>query len=293
MNPDILTGHFERIGAELEVTLHEGPRSDSWSWRRQRRITRPAETEYVLNVEDRGRSGERFTLEIWPSRLDRLEFVTADMRPEWQHLLLLVKRIDAQRVEVSRDKFLCGHDERHWFIASLPEKRGLANVADALEALKPDEAAASQVRHAVRPKNRHRRRNAGYIRQGEWFFIPAPGFQPDDEWDILRNEPLRRPFSKAHIIEEIYRTGGETVYVSRQYREGLTKDQYEDLLRGNEDARKWAWRVMRRNPEVYARGKVRHPDHKTIVLPFWHRVAMAVESTTAAGGRPASLAFLD
>ena len=40
------------------------------------------------------------------------------------------------------------------------------------------------------------------------------------------------------------------------------------------EAKSWDWRIMRQNAQVYARGKVSHPDHKTIVLPFWHRVLM-------------------
>jgi len=33
-------------------------------------------------------------------------------------------------------KFLCGHDERHWFVAAVPG-RGVSNVRTAMEALKP------------------------------------------------------------------------------------------------------------------------------------------------------------
>jgi hypothetical protein len=83
------------------------------------------------------------------------------------------------------------------------------------------------------------------------------------------------------------------VYVCNRHPNGLTERQYRQVLNSNDKAKGWNWRVMRRNPQVYARGKVRHPDHKTIVLPFWHRVAMATERGTAAGGRPATVAFLD
>jgi hypothetical protein len=36
---------------------------------------------------------------------------------------------------------------------------------------------------------------------------------------------------------------------------------------------------MQRNPLVFARGKVRHSDHATITLPFWHRVVMSDEQS--------------
>ena len=41
----------------------------------------------------------------------------------------------------------------------------------------------------------------------------------------------------------------------------------------------WPWEVMQRNPLVFARGKVRHSDHATINLPFWHRVVMSDEQS--------------
>ena len=293
MNLDVLRSHFDQIGAELKVTVHDATSMDNRSWRRRRHNLKSAETRYVLDVVDNGRTREHFTLNIWPSKVDRLEFVTADLNPNWQHLLLLVKRFDARQVEVSKDKFLCGHDKRHWFIAIVPDKRGITNVSDAMEALKPPNVVTSQLLHSVRSKNWHKRRNAGFIRQGEWFFIPEPDFQPTDEGLILRQEPIRRPFGKAHIVEEIYRVGGELAYVNRQYPAGLSEQQYQQLLKRQPTAKGWHWQLMRRNPQVFARGKVRHPDHKTIVLPFWYRVMMATESGTAAGGRPATVAFLD
>lgn len=293
MNIDMLRDHFGRMGADLEVTIHDAPSVNNWSRRRRVRVVEPGNTRYVLNVVDHGRRQEQFTLEIWPSKIDHLEFITTDIRPDWRHLLLIVKRFNSSQVEVSKDKFLCGHDERHWFIATVPDQQGIAGVADAMEALKPANVVQSQQRQAVRPKDWHKRRNAGFIRQGEWFFIPEPTFRPFDMGLILRHEPLQRPFGKPHIVDEIIRVGGETVYVSNRYPNGLAERQYQALIKRQPEAKGWNWRIMRRNPQVYARGKVRHPDHKTIELPIWHRVAMAAERGTAAGGRPATVAFLD
>jgi hypothetical protein len=44
---------------------------------------------------------------------------------------------------------------------------------------------------------------------------------------------------------------------------------------------------MARNATVYARGRVRHPDHATLHLDGWHRVALANDVASKA------LAFLD
>jgi hypothetical protein len=47
---------------------------------------------------------------------------------------------------------------------------------------------------------------------------------------------------------------------------------------------------MRRDALAYVRGRVWHPDHKTIVLNGWHRVLMNTEYQ--APGAPA-VVFLD
>src|SRR5436190_1258442 len=110
-----------------------------------------------------------------------------------RHLLLLVR--DGEE----KSKFLCGHDERHWFVAAVPEDaRGVTGVVAAKAALQP-----ALVRTAVgraRPKNPFRRRNAAYIRQGEWFFVPALELDPPPAL-VLRNEPLSRGRGTAHLIE--------------------------------------------------------------------------------------------
>ena len=50
------------------------------------------------------------------------------------------------------------------------------------------------------------------------------------------------------------------------------------------------WRQMVRDPELYAKGAVRHPDHNTIVLHGWHRVLMNTEGESKA---MRNVAFLD
>jgi len=70
----------------------------------------------------------------------------------------------------------------------------------------------------------------------------------------------------------------------------VTPDEYHSILRRHPDAARWGWQVMRRNPGVYARGTVRHSDHATITLPFWHRVIMNTETQSRT---MAHVAFLD
>ena len=42
------------------------------------------------------------------------------------------------------------------------------------------------------------------------------------------------------------------------------------------------YRMMTRDPELFARGTVRHPDHATITLHGWHRVVMNTENRASA-----------
>ena len=64
-------------------------------------------------------------------------------------------------------------------------------------------------------------------------------------------------------------------------------EHYRKLLTAKPEAAKWRWQVMRRNPVAYVRGRISHPDHATICLDGWHRVAVNTESQSS------SVAFLD
>ena len=56
------------------------------------------------------------------------------------------------------------------------------------------------------------------------------------------------------------------------------------------DAKGWRWQAMRRNMDVFVRGRIRHADHATIELHGWHRVLMNTEAQAKA---MRSVAFLD
>jgi len=44
---------------------------------------------------------------------------------------------------------------------------------------------------------------------------------------------------KPHIAEYLYREGGVPVYVNSLYPEGLTKKEYQKLLKTNKEAKNW------------------------------------------------------
>lgn len=226
-----------------------------------------------LGITRDRRGREVFTLQRPPGC--RVEVI--DLRPNDRHLLLLT------RMGAEKARFLCGHDERHYFVAAVPEP--VSTVEQAKEALKPPEARRARLRR----RERGRRRTPAYQRQGEWFFLPAPGFDPAGT-PVHRDEPISRGGGRPHVCEELCRTGGETVYVHRLHAPGgLAEEEYRQRVRANPQLRR-GWSPMRRDATVYVRGKVTHPDHATIRLPGWHRLLPNTESR-APGAR--QVAFLD
>jgi hypothetical protein len=268
MDTNLLNTKFARIGARLKV----GDRP-----------SRRTRTAGVISLDVQSdRKGEFFEIVRQPDA--DVEVVVLDEQPADRHLLLLV------REGKDKSKFLCGHDERHWFVAGIPESAPVGTVRQAKEALKPAEVQTAQARKGLKAKARSHRKNAAYVRQGEWFFIPVAGLAVDEKL-VLPNEPLRRGNGgKPHWADFCYRTGGETVYVCSRHPNGITESQYKSILAGRPKAKGWGWRTMRRNPGVYVKGRIRHADHATITLHGWHRVLMNTEGQSKA---MKNVAFLD
>jgi hypothetical protein len=259
MDTNLLEAKFARLGARLQI----GPAA----------VARlgPHGLPVALDVR-RDSAGEYFDVRVRPG----VTVDVLDLRRRERHLLLRARDGDDKHL------YLCGHDERHWFVAAVPERAGVANVATAMEALKPAEVLEAQARQGVNGKDRRRRKNAAYRRQGEWFFLPAPQRKVPKAF-VLHNEPLSRGNGgKPHWAEFCYRQGGETVYVCGRYPAGLPTAEYNRLVASRPKAKEWGWRVMRRNAEVYVKGRISHPDHKTIALYVWHKVVMNTEGQAAA-----------
>ena len=188
------------------------------------------------------------------------ELLVLNSEPRRKHLLLLSRQFDGAGRVLAKQKSLCGRDERHWFVAAIPEDEPVSTVAGAQMALQPTEVRLREQTLGIDRKRRFRRRNAAFVRQGEWFFIPAKDVVADP-LRLLRNEPLSRGNGgKAHWAEHCYRSGGETVFVSAKYPGGLTASRYNTL---SEQERKQGFRMMKRDAAVYVRGEISHPDHRT------------------------------
>jgi hypothetical protein len=225
----------------------------------------------------RDRRGEFYRISLDPSVVLHVLNVDKVLR----HLLLFA--VDG---EDRKYRYLCGHDERHWFAAAI--SGGVSTVDDALHSLKPGQVLDAQA--GLRRKERNRRKNRATLRQGEWFFIPAPNLETNPSL-IIRNEPIRRGAGSPHLVEEVYRCGGVTVYVCHRRPRGVEEDQYNRLIAEDPKKRSWGWRLMRRDMEVYGRGKVTHRDHQTITLNGWHRILANTEAE--AWFMAETLVFLD
>ena len=261
---DRLTKQFRRIGADLEVE----------------EITEPFHTFGV-----RGQPGFRIDVRthdkrevfVIEARPGVRSIQVVDVQPADRHLLLHVEttgrrdRDGIGRFIDNANKFLCGHDERHLFVAGVPTQA--RNVVHAKDLLMPPEIRERAQNFPV--KERHKRHNEVYKRQGEWFFVLADiHFSPNPK-DIKHDEPLRRGRSKPHIAAQLVNYGGEPVMVNGKYPNGLTLPDFNALPKKEREAR--GWRKMLRNGSVYARGHIRHPDHKTLLLRQWHKVIMSAE----------------
>jgi hypothetical protein len=254
-NREVLQKQFARMGARVKIGRVSPNR-----WQREGvRID-------VLRDGD----GEYFDIRHLPEMTPQV----IDVQPGLRHLVLLVR--DGK----DKNKFLCGHDERHWFAAAVPGQ-SVRSVETAIAALKPADVSGK------------------FIRQGEWFFVPEPDLVVVEGLmeRIHRREPLSRGAgSKPHICEEIYRTGGTTVMVNRSHPTGITQDEFNKLhaqaiAAGKEsEFRNAGWMRSTRDAEVYARGYVRHSDHATVYLDGWHRVFLNNERFAP---HARAIAFLD
>jgi hypothetical protein len=222
----------------------------------------PRQREKIRIDVGRDRSGEFFDIRSEVGVVPEI----LDVQPSTRHLVLMI------RDGGLKNKFLLGHDERHWFAAAVPGD-SVRDVRTAIASLRPEEIEGRRA-----------------IRQGEWFFVLEPGVT-EKGVVIHRNEPLSRGAgSKPHICAELMRRGGVTVMVCRQYPTGIGLAEYERLIATDHDASSYMWRRMTRDAEVYARGEVRHRDHKTIDLVGWHRVYMNRERFAR---HAPQIAFLD
>jgi hypothetical protein len=266
MNTNTIEKHFDQMGVQISIRRPGPPNRSRWASFRE-------PDDYSLDVQRDSKGAERFILTV-PSKIE--EAISVDILqtvPKERHLLLMVRK-PGEPI----DRFLCGHDEREWFVAAVPGK--VSTVNDAKESLKPAAVRAVQASAKLGSKKSNQRKNKAFRRQGEWFFIPRGTLVFDDKL-VLRDEPIARTGGKPHMVEILMRTGGQTVYLCSNHPRPVFAEQRNKLFRRNPKARAWNWSTRQMNARVYAKGSVRHADHRTIVLHEWHEVLMNTENQSS------------
>lgn len=275
MNLQAVERKFDELGAR--VVVNEVP---------TRRLN-PAAPPVTMNVRN-DKKGEHFVMNVNKNKIgsDGVELHVLDFDKKLVQMLLMVKEpiVNAKGMITGyrNDKLLCGHDERHWYVASV--KPEATNIHTAFESLKPDRV--KEVQKKVNPRKRNRRHNPAFIRQGEWFFIPVdfiPDYKPEE---IRRNEPISRPGGSPHRVEEVLRFGGEKVYVRRN--KIYSEKEFENLMatkplnEKGDPLRPNEFEIRYRGARVLGRGTVRHRDHKTVHLKGWYEIHLSTEARTNA-----------
>jgi len=157
--------------------------------------------DYSLDIQRDGK-GEFFELRVPTHLSETLDVTVTQSEPKRRHLLLFVRK-PGDKPQL--DRFLCGHDEREWFVAAVPG--GASSVRQAMDALQPAPVRQALTSHKVSTNKRYSRKNRAFRRQGEWFFVPEPTMVVDPKL-VLRDEPLRVRNPKAvrpwqHVLEPL------------------------------------------------------------------------------------------
>jgi hypothetical protein len=241
-----LTQHFARAGIALEIA--------------ERGFVRSVRGRAQITQIDigRGAGGERIRcfpspgaeLRVLGVDADEQQVVLSVREPERrfvENVYFRRERIfrDVERVTPAEERrLLIGMDERHLFVAQLSGGDKPTSVRDAHRKLAP----------AGIPGDAKRRKKAGIKRQGEWFFVP------------LRAHERQRVVEAAEtLVERKVALGSRNGRRNDRGRPHVVQERVrllspDDPLRGE-----------------FARGWVRHPEHKTIVLKAWVRVLTNTE----------------
>ena len=194
------------------------------------------------------RSGARERILLAPGDS---EVTVLDADRDLRQLLILVRDQDSYG-RTSKAKYLCGQDERSLFAVSVGTRDNpLNSVREAHEALKPWDLRQQEPRRTRGVRRGQRRRPPRYlaprvIRQGDWFFEPRPWMERNGWYDVRRNFRLGNAGGNPHVVEYLLGNPNEIFRTSR-------------------------WSLWQ-SGLVFARGFVRHREHKPIHLRCWHRV---------------------
>src|SRR5271169_5452092 len=99
---------FEKMGAGVEFRI---------TWRARASLTnRPV--PLTINIASKN-GREIFDVAISGNFKDSLDLQVLQVLPREQHLVLVARELDEDGRALKKHHFLCGHDERHWFVAGV------------------------------------------------------------------------------------------------------------------------------------------------------------------------------
>ena len=153
--------------------------------------------DYSLDIQRDGK-GEFFELRVPTHLSDALDINVIQSEPKQRHLLLFVRK-PGDRPQL--DRFLCGHDEREWFVAAVPG--GASSVRQAMDSLQPAPVRQALASHKVSTNKRYSRKNKAFRRQGEWFFIPEPAMVVDPKLVLLLGSVAVKKMLGARSVEDV------------------------------------------------------------------------------------------
>lgn len=148
-------------------------------------------------------------------------------------------RAETLLLKIGKGYWLCGMDDRNYFISKLP--RRVKSVQEAFEVLKPIKVLAWEAKTGKQA-----------ARQGEWFFIPR-----------VEGKEAKRIYKKMLRSNET-RRGGD--WVDGKYITVVEPVRGFVLPREAGSNPHTATRGYIKNRRVFVSGQVRHPEHPTCKL---------------------------
>ena len=260
------------------------------------RVVRPEDlprrrrrADYALDIVADKR-GQLFEMQLSAEREAQLEINVLQCERHDRHLLLLVKTPEA------KDRFLCGHDEREWFVAAVP---GGASTRRAGET----RPAAGRVRDAADTRGlTSASARAGTTGPSSARVNGSSCRRRICAW--MRSSSCATSQSAAAAESRTssprcFRTGGETLYVCSRFPNGITEAEYQRTHRrepegealGLARARPQCGRVCARHrassrprDDHAARVAPRLDEHREHDAPQWRTSHSSIEESHHAAG---------
>ena len=281
MSSSNIENQFRKAGIPVRVVSEASQVSSAFALGK-RRVRDSNDDVFLMDILTTRKGEEQFVINpgaadvqvpsIDPKRQQAVLFVRERARTIRFNEYNYRERRNVERVvhePETKRHFLVGMDETHLF--ACPLSRGVSSVDAAHRTLAPEDI------------HEARRKGSKVPRQGEFFFIPATATEigqiEEVGYAIQAKQPLgpRGRRGRPHLVDE-------KVYVGRRIDYSYTPIVGRYL---GPNPR----RVASEGVE-FARGSVRHPEHRVLVLKGWHRVVLNTEAT-APGSRPSGMTWVD